>query len=141
MHGTGISTNLSRGSLVLLLLLTSSPMCAFAQAHQWTLDNGEVARVIAFDEQSGLTTSSWRSVKTGTEFVNATRERSLCREFQFKADDIVITGSAQDIRLDGGSEVQHHGSSIRLDLPLLAQKAPIRIVVHYEMSKAFEEHR
>jgi len=137
MHGTGISTNLSRGSLVLLLLLTSSPMCAFAQAHQWTLDNGEVARVIAFDEQSGLTTSSWRSVKTGTEFVNATRERSLCREFQFKADDIVITGSAQDIRLDGGAEVQHHGSSIRLDLPLLAQKAPIRIVVHYETPKAF----
>ena len=111
MHGTGISTNRRRGSLVLLLLLTSSAICAIGQAHQWTLDNGEVTRVIAFDEQTGLTTSSWRSVKTGTDFVNATRERSLCREFQFKADDIVITGSAQDIRLDGGSEVQIRGRS------------------------------
>ena len=139
MRETRISAHLCmRGSFVLLLLLTVSRTYANGQAHQWTLNNGHVARVIAFDEQTGLTTSSWRSVETGTEFISAAREySSRCREFRFKADDVVVTSSAQDIRLDGISEVQQKGSSIRLDLALLAQKAPIRIVVHYEIPKAF----
>lgn len=132
--GPGFGAKGAGGVLLLLLACLSG---GWAQQNQWVLDNGDVRRTIAFDPQKGLLTTSWQNEATGTEFLDLARERSApCREFRFRADDQMITGSPEDVRVEGAPQVAS-GATVRLDVDLLALKAPLRIIVHYEAPKGF----
>lgn len=130
----GIAT---RSTLTMLLSLIAVTSYAYGQTREWTLNNGRVSRTLTFDARAGLTTSAWTNVETGTGFIEAGERSSSCREFRLHADDVTVTGAAEDVRIDGSPEVQHAGTSVRLDLALLAQKTPLRIVVHYEAAAGF----
>ena len=124
-------------TLTILLSLIAVTTHAYGQTREWTLNDGRVSRTLTFDAQAGLTTSSWSNVETGTGFIEAGERSGSCREFRLKANDVTVTGAAEDVRIDGSPEVQHAGASVRLDLALLAQKTPLRIVVHYEAAAGF----
>jgi alpha-galactosidase len=124
-------------TLTILLSLIAVTTHAYGQTREWILNNGRVRRTLTFDAQAGLTTSAWANVETGTGFIEAGERSGSCREFRLKANDVTVTGAAEDVRIDGSPEVQHAGASVRLDLALLAQKTPLRIVVHYEAAAGF----
>jgi alpha-galactosidase len=124
-------------TLTILLSLIAVTTHAYGQTREWILNNGRVSRTLTFDAQAGLTTSAWANVETGTGFIEAGERSGSCREFRLKTNDVTVTGAAEDVRIDGSPEVQHAGASVRLDLALLAQKTPLRIVVHYEAVAGF----
>ena len=120
---------------VCFCLLTFLPP---ARAQEWTLDNGIIARVLAFDPQSGLYTKSWRDLEAQFDFINEKGSRNArCKEFQVRVDDQTITGSAQDVSLDGLPESAMRGQDEILDVTLLARRAPLRIVIHYQAPSGF----
>ena len=121
----GIAT---RSTLTMLLSLIAVTSYAYGQTREWTLNNGRVSRTLTFDARAGLTTSAWTNVETGTGFIEAGERSSSCREFRLHADDVTVTGAAEDVRIDGSPEVQHAGTSVRLDLALLAQKTPLELL-------------
>src|SRR5580698_8248705 len=98
----GIAT---RSILSILLSLIAATSYAHGQTREWTLNNGRVSRTLTFDAQAGLTTPAWVNVETGTGFIEAGERSGSCREFRLKADDVTVTGAAEDVRIDGSPEV------------------------------------
>src|SRR5580698_9076866 len=96
----------ARSTLTVLLSLIAGTTHTYGQTREWTLNNGRVSRTLTFDAQAGLTTSAWSNVETGTGFIEAGERSGSCREFRLKADDVTVTGAAEDVRIDGSPEVQ-----------------------------------
>ena len=108
-----------------LLLAMAVPL----NAQEWTIGNTRVAKTIVFDNQSGLSTKSWRDLNTSTEFIHG---KDGWREFQVTADGQAITGSSADVRLERRPGVVTRGANAYLEVALAARKLPLRIIVHYE---------
>ncbi len=109
-----------------------------AHAQEWTLDNRKIARVLTFDPHYGLYTKSWRDLDAQVDLVKEKDERnSRCKEFQVKVDDQTITGSAQDVSLEGVPVSAMRGQGKFLDVTLAARRATLRVVVHYQAPSGF----
>ncbi len=116
------------------LLFCSTQLCA----QEWVLANGKVARTLAFDEHSGLYTKSWRDVEAQVDLVKEQEARdSWCKEFQVKVDDQTITGSSQDVTLEGAPVAAKVGPDETLQVTLAARRMPLRIVIHYQAAAGF----
>jgi len=118
----------------LCLLFCSSLL----RAQEWVLTNGKVSRTLAFDTRSGLYTKSWRDVEAQVDLVKEYEAReSYCKEFQVKVDDQTITGSSQDVTLEGAPVAAKVGLDETLQVTLAARRLPLRVVIHYQAAAGF----
>ncbi|MGD0730229.1 MAG: alpha-galactosidase [Terracidiphilus sp.] len=97
-----------------------------------------IARTLAYDPQLGLYTKSWRDLDAQFDFIREVDARnSRCKEFQVKVDDQTVTGSAQDMSLEGVPVSSKRGQNEFLDVALAARRAPLRVVIHYQLPSGF----
>jgi hypothetical protein len=92
---------------------------------------------VAFDAQSGLFTKSWQDLDSRADLIRENEARaSSCKEFQVKVEDRTITGSSQDVALEGAPVVAKRGGDAYLEVTLAARGVPLRVVVHYQAPPA-----
>ena len=98
----------------------------------WTLANGLVEREVRFEPGKGLATTSWRSLVTGTDFMEPAREgRGRGAEFSFTADGREFRGAGDSFDFLGAEikAIEPSGKVLRVSLQARAQK--LRVRVHY----------
>ncbi len=105
-----------------------------ADRKSWTIGNSLVERVIRFDPNDGLCTTSWRSKVTGTDFMKvAGQRRCWGREFAFVAGGKEYAGAGGargfDLESDGAGEASPSGKDLRILLRSHDQR--IHVIVHY----------
>src|ERR1039458_9153386 len=109
---------------------------AAADGMSWTIGNNLVEREVRFSAQHGLSTESWRSKVTGTDFMRVTgRTESRGREFAFTADGHAYAGWGAGA--GGGFELESHSiaeaapSGKDLRIVLRSRDGRLRVTVHY----------
>lgn len=104
-----------------------------AEGRGWTVGNALVEREINFDPKLGLYTASWRHKVTGTDFMEAGRERrSRGGEFSVLVDGDSLAGSnGADWDLLGADARTLAPSGKSLIINLRAKTKPVDVTIFY----------
>ena len=102
----------------------------------WTIGNGLVERVIRFDPNIGLHTTSWQSKVTGTDFMKvAGQHQSWGREYAFASGGKEYVGAGTgdtgefELESEGAAETSPPGKDLRI--LLRSHDKRFRVTVHY----------
>jgi alpha-galactosidase len=117
-----------------ILLAFAFTSFSLAQQNTWTLDNGIVRKTLTFTRERGLEVESWSDLTSSYEFLRPEFQHRGFNEFQFTADGKNVSGKPTDVTLVSSQDNTTGDRTDHLDLTFSAMRAPLTVIVHYELA-------